>query len=236
MGGRYCSLTSSVPCLQEFALFLKKRSVLEEEHAAGLKRLSRITLDNMRRPEHKAGTFAAAFDEMMAIHERMAENGAQFAASLQLMHDDLLEVAGTAERHRKTWKQSGLQAEQHVADLEAAMRKSKAKYDGLADQYDRARTGDSSGQKGPKAFGFKGPKSAAQHEEDLLRKVQAADQDYHGKVETYQSERAELMSRSRPDAIKALQDSIRECDAGLALQMQKLGTPSFSLAITSRPS
>jgi hypothetical protein len=27
-------------------------------------------------------------------------------------------------------------------------------------------------------FGLKGPKSAAQHEEDLYRKVQAADSDY----------------------------------------------------------
>ena len=100
------------------------------------------------------------------------------------------------------------------------MKKSKAKYDQLAEEYDRVRTGDSSGRKG---FGFKGPKSAAQHEEDLLRKVQAADQDYHGKVQTLQTERGELVNNSRPEAIKALHDIIRECDGGLALQVQKFG-------------
>ncbi|RAL68361.1 hypothetical protein DID88_007092 [Monilinia fructigena] len=52
-------------------------------------------------------------------------------------------------------------------DTEAAMRKFKVKYDALADEYDRARTGD---RQSGKIFGLKGPKSAAQHEEDLLRK------------------------------------------------------------------
>ena len=66
---------------------------------------------------------------MMTIHERMAENGTQFAMSLHQMHEDLLELAGIAEKSRKGWKQSGLKAEQRVADLEAAMRKSKSKYD-----------------------------------------------------------------------------------------------------------
>lgn len=75
-------------------------------------------------------------------------------------------------------------------------------------------------------FGFKGPKSAAQHEEDLLRKLQAADQDYQAKVQIVQREREELISRARPEAIKALQDTVRECDSGLVLQMQKFGKNS----------
>lgn len=160
---------------------------------------------------------------MMTIHERMAENGTQFAMSLHQMHEDLLELAGIAEKSRKGWKQSGLTAEQRVADLEAAMRKSKAKYDALAEEYDRARTGDTTGQQKGKMFGFKGPKSAAQHEEDLLRKAQAADQDYQAKVNTVQTERGELINKIRPDTIRALQEIVRECDAGVVLQMQKFG-------------
>jgi Rho GTPase-activating protein RGD1 len=209
--------------LQEFALFLKKRSILEEEHANGMKKLCRMSQDSIARSEHLGGSFAKAWGEMMFIHDRMADNGMQFATSLHQMQEDLLELAAIAEKSRKGWKQSGLSAENKVADLENAMRKSKARYDSLAEEYDRVRTGDSSGRSG-KVFGFKGPKSAAQHEEDLHRKVQGADQDYRSKVETVQTERGELLSRTRPETVRALQDIVKECDSGLTLQLQKFGT------------
>ena len=154
------------------------------------------------------------------MHERMADNGAQFAHSLHTMHDDLIEMANNIDRGRKHWKTTGLAAENRMAETEAAMRKSKAKYDSLAEDYDRAKTGE---RQGTKKFGIKGPKSAAQHEEDLLRKVQAADSDYAAKVQAAQSQRTELWSKTRPEAVKAMQDLIKECDSALTLQMQKFG-------------
>lgn len=150
----------------------------------------------------------------------MADNEAQFAISLHQMHDDLMEMASNIDRNRKHWKQQGLAAEQRVTDTENQMRKSKTKYDSLSDDYERTRTGD---KQAGKKFGIKGPKSAAQQEEDLLRKVQAADADYKSKVQTAQSQREELISKLRPEAVRALQDLIKECDAALTLQMQKFG-------------
>ena len=205
---------------QEFAVFLKRRSILEGEHSDGLKKICRTTSENIRRPEHRHGSFLQSYEEVINIHERMANNGAQFAISLHQMHDDLLDMASNIERGRKQWKATGLASEQRVQDAEAAMRKSKTKYDALADDYDRARTGD---RQSGKLFGLKGPKSAAQHEEDLLRKVQAADQDYASKVQTAQGQRSELWSRLRPEAVKALGELIKECDSALTLQMQKFG-------------
>ena len=203
-----------------------------------MRKLTRTTQDGMARTDpattghghgHGGGgssssgnsTFGSAFGEMMDIHSRMADNGYQFAMSLHQMHEDLVELAAIAEKNRKGWKQTGLAAEQRVADLEAATRKSKAKYDALAEEYDRARTGDLGSRRG--GFGFKGPKSAAQLEEDLLRKVQGADEDYRGRVETLSRERAELLATGRPEIIKALQDLVRECDGGMVLQVQKYG-------------
>jgi hypothetical protein len=206
--------------LKEFALFLKKRSILEEEHANGLRKISRITHENLRRPEHRQGSLINSYDDITRIHERIADNGSQFAASLHQMHEDLLEMSSHVERGRKHWKQTGLAAEQRLIDTEIAMRKSKAKYDAVAEEYDRARTGD---RQSGKLFGLKGPKSAAQHEEDLHRKVQAADTDYASKVQVSQAARAELLSKGRPDTVKSLQDLIRECDSALTLQMQKFG-------------
>ncbi|KAI1140829.1 RhoGAP-domain-containing protein [Hypoxylon sp. FL0543] len=224
-------LKQSITAAKEFATFLKKRSDLEDQHAKGLKKLCRSTQDSVHHADHRQGTFAQSFEEMLMIHERMAENGIQFALSLHQMHEDLLEVAAVAEKHRKGWKQNGLAAEQRLADVENAMRKSKTKYDSLAEEYERVRTGEA--RQGPRVFGIKGPKSAAQHEEDLLRKVQAADTDYMGKVQAYQAEKASVESTARPEAVKALQDLIRECDSGTTLQMQKFASFNEKLLLSN---
>ena len=124
------------------------------------------------------------------------------------------------ERGRKHWKQSGLNAEKRVQDSEAALDKAKARYYSLAEQFDRARTGDRQSGR----FGLKGPKSAAQQEEDLFRKVQAADSDYAAKVQAAQAQREELKATLRPQSIAALRELISECDSGLTLQLQKFAT------------
>ena len=198
-----------------------------------MRKLARSTQDGISRsdPSQGSSTFGAAFGEMMDIHGRMADNGYQFSMSLHQMHEDLLELASIAEKNRKGWKQTGLAAEQRVADLETATRKSKAKYESLAEEYDRARTGDLNTRRG--GFGFKGPKSAAQLEEDLLRKVQASDEDYHNRVDTLSRERAELLATGRPEIIKALQDLVRECDGGMVLQVQKYASFSEKLLLSN---
>ncbi|KAI9819202.1 MAG: hypothetical protein M1827_007358 [Pycnora praestabilis] len=223
-------LKQSIASARDFAVFLKKRSGLEEEHAGGLKKLCRTTHETIRRPDNRQGSYAQQFEEVTRIHERMAENGIQFALQLHQMHEDLQEMAANLERGRKQWKQTGLNAEKRVQDSELWMEKAKAKYDTLAEDYDRARTGD---KQSGKIFGLKGPKSAAQHEEDLYRKVQAADSDYASRVQTTHSQRRELLSTQRPQAVKALQDLISECDSGLTLQLQKFATTSERLLLNN---
>ena len=206
--------------LQEFAAFLKKRSSLEEEHAQGLKKLCKSSHEFARRPDSRQGSYAQNYNEFIQIHDRMAENGVQFALLLHQMHEDLHDLATNTERGRKHWKQTGINAEKRVQDAESMTEKAKAKYDSLAEDYDRARTGD---RQSGRVFGLKGPKSAAQHEEDLHRKVQAADSEYAAKVQSTQSQRQELINILRPQAIHAIQDLINECDSGLSLQLQKYG-------------
>ncbi|MCJ1396274.1 hypothetical protein MMC18_009163 [Xylographa bjoerkii] len=222
-------LKQSIASARDFAAFLKKRSALEEEHAQGLKKLCRTTHESTRRPESRQGSYSRNFDEITRIHDHMADNGIQFALSLHQMHEDLQELAAEKERGRKQWKQTGLSAEKRVQDSEAAMEKAKAKYNYLAEDYDRARTGD----KQTGRFGLKGPKSAAQVEEDLHRKVQAADTDYASKVQTAQGLRRELVSTSRPHTAQALQQLINECDSGLTLQMQKFASFNEKLLLSN---
>lgn len=182
------------------------------------------TTDNIHSKESRQGSYVVHLDEAMRVHDRIADNGMQFALSLHQMHEDLNDLSLNMERGRKHWKHDGLNAEKRASDAETAMEKAKAKYDGLADDYDRARTGDA---KSSRRIGLKGPKSAQQHEEDLLRKLQVADSDYQAKVQTARAQREELINTSRPQAVKALQELINECDSGLALQLQKFGMLCF---------
>lgn len=225
-------LKQSIASAKEFALFLKKRSSLEEDHANSLKKLTRTTQEVMRRPDHRQGTFAGAYDAMASTHDRMAENGVEFANELHRMHDELIELANVAERSRKQWKANGLSAENKVSEMEQTMRKSKTKYDSLAEDYEKAKMGEA--RQSGKMFGaLKGHKSAAQHEEDLLKKVQAADQTYKGHVQALQTEKAQLVSSTRPEAVKNLQESIREIDAGVAMQMQKFASFNEKLLLSN---
>ncbi|KAL5606704.1 hypothetical protein BROUX41_003100 [Berkeleyomyces rouxiae] len=223
-------LKQSIMAAKDFATFLKKRSLLEDDYAQGIKKLCRLTFDNINRPDHKQGTFAMAYEGTVTIQDHMADNGMLFAQTLYRMSEELMELATGAERNRKVWKATGLSAEQRVADLEAAMRKSKNKYDAVAEEYERAKTGDI--RQSNKMF-FKASKSAAQQEEDLLRKTQAADTDYRTRVQTLQSEMGDLRIKSRPEAVSALQVLVRETDSGLAMQMQKFVSYNEKLLLSN---
>jgi myosin heavy subunit len=213
-------LKQSIASAKDFAVFLKRRGALEEEHATGLKKLCRSTFETIRKQDARHGSYARQLEEVMKVNERMAENGSQFGLSLHQMHEDLTELSNNMERGRKQWKQTGLAAETRVQEAEKHMEKAKAKYDSLASDYDRVKTGDTGGGR---KFGIKGPKSTAQQEEDLQRKVQAADADYAAKVQAAQAQRQELMKTSRPQAVKAIQELVTECDSALTLQLQKFG-------------
>ncbi|KAI9733365.1 MAG: hypothetical protein M1834_003449 [Cirrosporium novae-zelandiae] len=208
-------LKQSIGSCRDFAAFLKKRSAIEEDHAQGLKKLCRGH-DIFRRPEHHQESYTRSYEEINRIHEHMADQGIQFSNALHQISDELQELASNIDRGRKHWKQAGLAAEKKAQDAENAMSKAKVKYDGLSEDYDRARTGDRSSKK----FGLKGSRSAAQHEEDLFRKVQTADADYASKVQFAQKQQWELMNTLRPQATRELYKLITECDAGLTCQMQ----------------
>jgi hypothetical protein len=214
-------LKQSIASARDFADFLRKRSRLEEEQAKGLKGLAKIQLDAARRPDSKSGSYALQLGEVLRVHERMGDNGMQFALSLHQMHEDLNTLTAEIERGRKQQKHEGLDAEKKAFDAEQAMQKAKARYDTLAESYDRARTGDT---KGSRRLGLKGPKSAEQVETEVLHKLQAADSEYEERVKQARTQRDHLIRIGRPQAVKALQSLIKECDQALTLQLQKYAT------------
>ncbi|KAL9526748.1 RHO GTPase-activating protein [Sphaerulina musiva] len=214
-------LKQSIASARDFAQFLKKRSTLEEDQAKGLKRLAQTQLESVKRGDVRGGTYAQQLTEVLRVHEKMADNGMQFALSLHQMHEDLDVLSANMERGRKQGKHDGLAAEKNASDLEAAMQKAKARYESYAEDYDKARTGDA---RAGRKLGIRGPKSAEQHEQDLLRKTQAAEAEYRAKVDEARTAREDLISKQRPRFVKELEKYIKECDSALALQLQKFAT------------
>ncbi|TKX23063.1 putative RHO GTPase-activating protein RGD1 [Elsinoe australis] len=220
-------LKQSIASARDFAAFLKKRSVMEDDHQKSMKRLIKSTEEALHHAESRQGSYKRQLDEALKTHSKMANNTNSFALSLGQMHEDLTQLTNNMERGRKEWKHEGLNAEKKASDAEALMNRAKTKYDSLADDYDRAKTGDVKG----KAKFIKGPKSAAQYEEDVLRKLQAADTDYQEKVQLAKAQRDELVKSMRPRAVKAIMELIRECDSALAMQLQKYATFTEKLLI-----
>lgn len=222
------SKQSIVSC-KEFAQFIKKRGALELDHITHLKKLSRNTRDAIKRPEHRQGTFYRQFDEIARVGERVSDVSATFVTKLNSMNDELSELARTTEKTRKQVKETHLRHEKNLVDLEQAAEKAKAKYESLYDELERARTGDPTKNK----FGFKTTKNSVQHEEDLQRKTQVADQDYQQKVSAAQRSRQELLRVRRPEASRELKDLIFECDSGMSLQFQKFANICETLALNN---
>lgn len=222
-------LKQSIASVREFAAFSKKRAAIEDDHAKDVKRLAKSTQETMQRAESRRGTYLRQLHEALGTHDLMSDNGARFALELHQMHDDMTNLSNDLERARKTIKHEGMDAEKRATDAEAAAQRAKSKYDGFAEDYDRAKTGDIKGSRRI----MKGPRSAAQHEEDLLKKLQAADADYAAKVQASRAQTAELRNSSRPRAVNALRDHVRECDAALSFQLQKYGMSVLTSPFTT---
>ncbi|KAF2674117.1 RhoGAP-domain-containing protein [Microthyrium microscopicum] len=210
-------LKQSIATAHSLAGFLKKRSTMEDEHSKALRRLCQTTFEGMRSRESRQGSYGSQFEEVIRVHEKMADNEMTYGLNLHQMSVDLDTLAHDMERGRKQWKTTGLSAESRVQEAERALDKAKQKYNALAVDYDHAKSGD---KVSGRHIGFR-PKSGAALEEDLYRKLGTADEDYQGKVSNAQALRQDLITSSRPQAVQALLQLIRECDSGVTLQLQK---------------
>lgn len=91
--------------------------------SVGLRKLCRATHESLRRPDSRQHSYLTQFEEVTRAHEKLADNGSNFAVALHQMHDELIELAGNSERGRKQWKAFGTAAEKRVHDAETQVEK-----------------------------------------------------------------------------------------------------------------
>ena len=214
-------LKQSIFSAREFSSFLKERSILEDRYAQGYRKLVRHTSDSLQRPDGRQGSYLRYLNESMRINDRMAENGIQLAVTLQTMSEEIRETAENAERGRKHWKHTALDAEKKVSLAENDQQKARDRFNNAAEQYERVRTGERQGGK----FGLKN-KSPAQQEEALKEKADQLDQEYAYKTQSALSERREYETTHKPQIVRSIRDLIGECDASMSMQLAKLASIS----------
>src|SRR5262249_34399043 len=156
------------------------------------------THESLQRPDGRQGTYFDSFQKATNIHDRLADNSITFATALYQVQEDLLELVNNMERGRKDWKHSCQLLERRIPDAVQQMAKGTGRCDDLAEECGRIRNG---GGRTGLPFGLGGARAGAHHEEDVRRKLEAADNEYQRLVLQANSVQKEVFQVSRPQAV-----------------------------------
>lgn len=222
-------LKQSITTGEEFAKYIKKRALIEDEHYNQLKKFAGNARQAVKNPlKLKSDSFSDRLDKIIEFDEKLHGVGMSYVKALNVMYDEITALCQTITRSRKTIKDEGKRKEKECADAIAAADKAKQKYHHLCDDLEKLRTSDPN----KKSFSLKN-KSAEQQEDDLQRKVDLADQDYKAKVALSKKLKDEILMLHRPNNSKKLKNLILETDIALNVQLQKFSTWNETLIMNS---
>lgn len=221
-------LKQSINTGDEIAKYVKKKAMIEDEHYSQLKKFAGHVRGSMKTSKNlKNDTFSAKFDQVVEFDEKLHGVGSSYVKALNVMYDELVSLVNTVARSRKTIKEECKRKEKDCSDAIVLAEKAKQKYYHLCDDLEKVKTSD------PNKKSFLKNKTAEQQEDELQRKVDAADQDYRLKVSTCKKLKDEILMIHRPVNSKKLMNLILEMDVAMNVQLQKFATWSETLIINS---
>lgn len=222
-------LKQSITTGDEFAKYIKKRALIEDDHYNQLKKFALITRTSMKTSQKiKNDSFSTKLDQIIEFDEKLFNVGSSYVKALNVMYDELSSLCQTISRSRKLIKDEGKRKEKECVDSIMAAEKAKQKYHHLCDDLEKLKTSDPN----KKSFSLKN-KTVEQQEDDLQRKVDLADQDYKSKVNTCKKLKDEMLMIHRPTNSKKLKNLILETDIALNVQLQKFATWNETLIMNS---
>ncbi|KAF9461544.1 Rho GTPase activation protein [Collybia nuda] len=228
---------STVSC-REASVFFKKRAMMEEEYGKNMQKLARTTADTYALSDGKAGSFVAAWQSSMRVHELMAENRLRFSQRLNEMSDELAVLAKEVDKNRKQTKDLATRYERALQESEVATEKSKNRLDITSEELERVllqKEGESlkdnavqhrpPGAGGKRAIGKavakgglllkgKNPGNIQRQEDDIRARMSAASDMYRKSVTDTQAMRQEYFNFQLPRILRALKECADEIDLG----------------------
>lgn len=222
-------LKQSINTGEEFSKFIKKKALIEDEHYNQLKKFASHTRTTLKgSAKLKNDSFSGRLDQIIEFDEKLFNVGSSYVKALNVMYDEIMALIGTVSRSRKTIKEEGKRKEKECLDAIMAAEKAKQKYHHFCDDLEKLKSSDPN----KKSFSLKN-KSAEQQEDDLQRKVDAADQDYRQRVTTCKKLKDEILMMHRPANSKKLKNLILEMDIAMNVQLQKYATWNENLVMNS---
>ncbi|CUM64396.1 uncharacterized protein PRCAT00001999001 [Priceomyces carsonii] len=221
-------LKQSISTGEEFAKYIKKKAVIEDDHYNQLKKFASSTRMGMHNSiKLKNDSFSSKLDKIIGFDERLFDVGSSYVKALNVMYDELTSLINAVARNRKAVKDESKRKEKECADAISAAEKSKQKYYHICDDLEKLKADPSK-----KSFSLKN-KSVEQQEDELQRKVDSADQDYKSKVTTCKKLKDEILMLHRPTSSKRLKNLILEMDIAMSVQLQKYATWNETLIMNS---
>ncbi|KIL65575.1 hypothetical protein M378DRAFT_125410 [Amanita muscaria Koide BX008] len=228
---------SMVSC-REASTFFKKRAAIEEEYGKNLQKLSRATSEAYAISEGKAGTFVAAWQSTLRVHEVMAENRLRFSQRLNEMSEELAVLAKEVDKNRKQAKELASRLERALQESELLTEKCKSRLEVSSEELERIllqkegesvkdnliqqrTTGVGSKRvigkavaKGGLLLKGKNPGNIQRQEDDIRGRVSNASDQYRKAVTDTQAMRQEYFNLQLPRILRSLKECADEIDLG----------------------
>ncbi|KAI0918050.1 hypothetical protein AcV5_002832 [Taiwanofungus camphoratus] len=211
-----------------------------------MQKLTKVTSDAYSVNDGKAGTFVAAWQSSLKLHEHMAENRIRFAQRLHEMSEDLATLSKEVDKNRKQTKELANRYEKALQDSESVTDKCKARFDVTAEELERLllqKEGESyrdtpvqgrspGGVGGKRAIGKavakgglllkgKNPGNLQRQEEDVRARMSSASDAYRKAVTETQAIRQEYFNFQLPRLLRALKECVDEIDLGTQYHLSR---------------
>ncbi|KAI5993366.1 hypothetical protein EDC04DRAFT_2872677 [Pisolithus marmoratus] len=229
-----CELDCGVPLLLDRI----KQSLVSCREASSLQKLARSTSELYSMNDGKAGSFVAAWQSSMRLHELMAENRIHFAHRLNEMSEELASLAKEVDKNRKQTKELSSRYERALQEAEMNMEKCKARLEVSSEELERvllqkegeslsesavqAKPGVLGGKrvlgkavaKGGLLLKGKNPGNILRQEDDIRLRVSNASDSYRKALNDTQAMRQEYFNFQLPRILRALKECVDEIDLG----------------------
>ncbi|KZS94584.1 RhoGAP-domain-containing protein [Sistotremastrum niveocremeum HHB9708] len=246
-----CELDCGVPLLldrikqnmvscREASVFFKKRALLEDEYGRAMQKVSKTSSEVYSMNDGKAGSFVAAWQKSMKVHESIAESRIRFAQRLNEMSEELAQLAKEVDKNRKQTKDLASRYERSLLDAEQSMEKAKNRFDMTGEELERilvAKEGESikdtglqhtvkGNPSGKRAIGKavakgglllkgKNPANIQRQEDDVRARMSTASDTFRKAVLDTQAMRQEYFNFQLPRILRALKECSDEIDLGM---------------------
>ncbi|KAL6940147.1 hypothetical protein ACO0QE_004039 [Hanseniaspora vineae] len=216
-------LKQSILTCEEFSKYIKKKVLIEQEHAEEMSRAYKNFFSST------SNSLTKSIAELLQFDGKLASVKTSYVIALQKMHDELNALLLTMSKARKQVKDHSRRLEKEVMEAIHQAEKAKSKYDSLCQDWSKLRMSDPTKTK----LTLRGSKTTREQEEELQRKIDAADLEYKQRVDHATSLRNSFISRERPKIVIELKDMILEMDIAISIQLQKYAIWTENLMLNS---